>query len=321
MSNETAGTGRPMLLRVVGQAGRVVAGTAGLAIRALAERADDGVSPGPAGVGPRPGGAVRVRPETNGAPHVGAQRTPNGLTPPPPPPGDTGEPRAAGWTEDGAIIRLAAVRLGEAALGLAAVTTRKTLDVASAAAMPVEATLTVAVRVGTSVTRRSRLAKRVDRLARIGRIEQRRNEREAALLLRSAWHRTIDRVVAETDVDGVLGKIDLDAVVARVDLDAVVSRVDVAAVVDRLDVPVLVERVLDDIDLGRIVRESSTGMATETVGAVRVRSAGADRAINGFVDRVILRRAPRNETTPAPGPTADPTAAEPPAVDPGRAPP
>jgi hypothetical protein len=254
--------------RTVGWAGRVVAGTAGLAVRTLRDVAGSG----PDGVSPRPDG-VSLRPD----------RTPDGRTaPPPPPPAETI-----------AVARLAAVRLGEAALGLAAVTVRRTLDVASAAAMPIEAAATIIVRTGTSVAGRSatagRIAGRIDRLARIGREEQRRNEREAALLLRSAWRRSVARVVAETDVDAVVGQVDLDAVVDRIDIDAVVAR---------LDIPTLVERVLDDIDLGRIVRESSTGMAAETVGAVRSRSAGADRAINGFVDRVVLRRPPRDGAAP-----------------------
>ncbi|TDD64283.1 hypothetical protein E1262_28715 [Jiangella aurantiaca] len=266
-ANGTAGTGRPAALRAAGRTGRVVAGAAGLAIRALTELTRT-----------PPDGPSRAR------------RTADGLAAPPPPPA----PYSVKTT---AVVRLTAARLGEAALGLATVTTRRALDVAAAAAMPVEAAATIVVRTGTSIASRNGAAGRIDRLARIGREEQRRNEREAALLLRSAWRRSIGRAVAATDVDAVLDEVDLDAVVRRVDLDAVVVR---------LDIPALVERVLDDIDLGRIVRESSAGMAAETVDAVRVRSAGADRAINGFVDRVVLRRPPRDAV---------------PAAEPGRAPP
>ncbi|TDC48563.1 hypothetical protein E1212_20885 [Jiangella ureilytica] len=291
--NGTAGTGRPLVLRAAGRAGRVVAGAAGLALRAATD------------VPTRLGGH---------------HRTPDGWDAPPAP------PAPGGHDETAAVVRLAAARLGEAALGLAAVTSRRALDVAAAAALPVEAAATIAVRAGTAVAGRSRLAGRIDRLARVGRVEQRRNEREAALLLRSAWQRSVARAVAATDVDAVLDRIDLDAVVAKVDLDAlvaqvdldavvarldvdaVVGRVDLDALIARLDIPVLVEQVLDDVDLGRIVRESSTGMAAETVDAVRSRSAGADRAINGFVDRVVLRRPPRDGSVPAPS-------------EPGRAPP
>lgn len=260
--------------RTAGWAGRVVAGTAGLAIRALR----DVTAPRPDGVSLRPEG-VSLRPD-------GVSLRPGGTPPPPPPP-------PAPDAEPAAIARLAVVRLSQAALGLAAVTTRRALDVAAAAAMPVEAAATAVVRASTSVAGRSatagRIAGRIDRLARIGREEQRRNEREAALLLRSAWRRSVAGAVTEADLDAVIAGIDLDAVVARVDLDAVIAR---------LDIPALVEKVLDDIDLGKIVRESSAGMATETVGAVRVRTAGADRAINGFVDRVVLRRPPRDGVAP-----------------------
>ncbi|PZF79639.1 hypothetical protein C1I92_30155 [Jiangella anatolica] len=176
-------------------------------------------------------------------------------------------------------------RLGEAALGLTALAGRRVLDVAAGVAMPVEAAASVMMRSGGSVARRTGVARRVDRLARIGRDEQRRNERMAADLLRSAWRRSVAQALADADVEAALAGVDLDAIVARVDVDAVVERVGV---------PELVERVLDDVDLGRIVRESSAGMAAETVDAVRWRSAGADRALNGFIDRVVLRRSPRD---------------------------
>ncbi len=281
-------TRRPAAVRLAGRAGRVLAGGAGLAVRAL--------TPGTLGT-------------------LGT-RTPDGLAAPPPPSEDNDHQTA--------IVQVAAVRLGEAALGVAALTSRRVLDVAAGVAMPVEAAAAIVVRAGGAVAGRTGLARRIDGLARVGREEQRRNERAAALLLRSAWRRSVDRVVAETDLDavvdavlaevdvnGVVRRVDLDAIVSRVDVDAVVARVDLNAVVDRLGVPDLVERVLDDIDLSRIVRESSAGMAAETVDAVRVRSAGADRAINGFVDRVVLRRPPRNGARVPPGP-ADGTGRAPP---------
>ncbi|RIQ24452.1 hypothetical protein [Jiangella rhizosphaerae] len=265
-ANGTVGGDRPLVLRAAGRTGRLIAGAAGLAIRAVTDV-------------PQPGHR---------------DRTPDGWGAPPPPPEPGGPARTA------PVVRLTAARLGEATLGLAAVTTRRALDVAAAAAMPVEAAATIVVRAGTAVAGRSRLAGRVDRLARIGRAEQRRNEREAALLLRRAWRQSVASAVAAADVDAVIRRVDLDAVVRRIDVDAVVRRVDLDAVIVRLDIPVLVERVLDDIDLGRIVRESSTGAAAEAVDAVRSRSAGADRAINEFVDRVVLRRPSRDGTEPAP---------------------
>ncbi|WP_157987832.1 hypothetical protein [Jiangella endophytica] len=300
-TDETDGVRRrPAPVRAAGRAGRVLAGGAGLAVRGLT----DLVKP------------PRAR-----------DWTADGRVGPPPPP--------AGRGETGAIAWAAAGRLGEAALGLAALTSRRVLDVAAGVAMPMEAAASVTVRAGAFVAGRTGLAGRIDRLAGVGREQQRRNEGEAALLLRTAWRRSVARVVEETDVDAVLdevdvngivrrvdvdaivGRVDLDTAVSRVDVDEVVQRVDLDAVVTRLRVPELVERVLDDIDLGRIVRESSAGMAAETVDAVRARSADADRVINGFVDRVVLRRAPRDTVrTPADRPrevTAGPANGAPPA--------
>ncbi|SEE64232.1 hypothetical protein [Jiangella alba] len=282
----TDGTERPAAVRAAGRFGRVLAGGAGLTVRGLTSLVAPTPAPGPA--------------SANG-------RTADGQPAPPRPP-----ERHATRAETGATVIAAAGRLGEAALGLAALTSRRTLDVAAGVAMPIEAAASVLVRAGGVVAGRTGVTRRVDRLARIGREEQRRNEREAALLFRSAWRRSVVGAVAvtdvgavldEVDVDGIVRRVDLDGVVRRVDLNAAVSRVDIDAVVERVDldavivrlrVPELVEQVLDDIDLGRIVRESSAGMAAETVDAVRVRSAGADGVLNGFVDRVVLRRPPRD---------------------------
>ncbi|WP_053208145.1 hypothetical protein [Jiangella muralis] len=318
------GTERPAAVRAAGRFGRVLVGGAGLTVRGLTRL----VAPSP---------ARESRPEGGPAGPAGAigQTADGPAVPPPPPPPERPETEAT--------VVAAAGRLGEAALGLAALTSRRALDVAAGVAMPVEAAASIVVRAGAVVAGRTGMARRVDRLARIGREEQRRNEREAALLFRSAWRRSVVGAVAATDVgavldevdvdgivrrvdlDGVVGSVDLNAVVSRVDLDAVVERVDLDAVIVRLRVPELVERVLDDIDLGRIVRESSAGMAAETVDAVRVRSAGADRALNGFVDRVVLRRRPRDsgrvtdardrngaigEEPPAGGAVGDQTAAD-----------
>lgn len=313
------GTERPAAVRAAGRFGRVLVGGAGLTVRGLTSLVAPPREPGPA--------------SANGRTENG--RTADGRPAPPPPP-----ERRATRAETGATVIATAGRLGEAALGVAALTSRRTLDVAAGVAMPIEAAASVLVRAGAVVAGRTGVARRVDRLARIGREEQRRNEREAALLFRSAWRRSVVGAVAvtdvgavldEVDVDGIVRRVDLDGVVRRVDLNAAVSRVDVDAVVERVDldavivrlrVPELVEQVLDDIDLGRIVRESSAGMAAETVDAVRVRSAGADRVLNGFVDRVVLRRPPRDGVRVAAAPERNSAVDEKPAGDgTGRAPP
>jgi hypothetical protein len=88
-------------------------------------------------------------------------------------------------------------------------------------------------------------------------------------------------------VNPLIDEIDFDAVLARVDLDAVLAGIDVSG---------LARRVLDEIDIGQLVRESSTTMAAETADAVRARSMRADRALNRLVDHV-LRRSDERQTS------------------------
>lgn len=68
-------------------------------------------------------------------------------------------------------------------------------------------------------------------------------------------------------------------------LDAVLRRIDLAGIA---------HTVIDDIDLARIIRESSGTMASESVIGVRMQGIEADDRINRIVDRLLLRRTERN---------------------------
>jgi hypothetical protein len=110
--------------------------------------------------------------------------------------------------------------------------------------------------------------------------------------------RVDDRIVDRLDVDAIAARIDVDAIAARIDLDAVIARVDVDAVVARVDLPGLTEQVMDEVDIGEIIRESSSAMATETVDTLRVQGMRADRLLSRVVDR-ILQRPDGRQTDPA----------------------
>jgi hypothetical protein len=121
----------------------------------------------------------------------------------------------------------------------------------------------------------------------------------------------IDRIVRSVDLDAVVERIDLDAIVRRIDLNAVAERIDVDAIAARLDVEAVVERldlaalartVIDEIDLPEIIRRSTGVVASETARGVRMQGIEADRAIDGFVDR-LLGRKPRldSDAEPADG--------------------
>ncbi|MFI8228198.1 hypothetical protein ACIGDI_05180 [Streptomyces sp. NPDC085900] len=102
----------------------------------------------------------------------------------------------------------------------------------------------------------------------------------------------VNRVAARLDVDAVAGRIDLDRIAARVDVDRIAARLDIDGVIARVDLVTLTRAVLEEIDLGRIVRETSGGMADETVDALRLRSARADHIVNRVADRLLHRPAP-----------------------------
>ena len=68
---------------------------------------------------------------------------------------------------------------------------------------------------------------------------------------------------------------------------------DLDAIVARVDLPGLTEQVIDEVDLGEIIRESSSTMATETVDALRVQGMRVDGLVSRIVDRILLRQGQR----------------------------
>jgi hypothetical protein len=108
----------------------------------------------------------------------------------------------------------------------------------------------------------------------------------------------LDEVVARVDVDRIVDRVDLNQIAARLDLDAIIGRVDLDAVVARVDLPGLTEQVIDEVDLGEIIRESSSTMASETVDALRVQGMRVDGLVSRIVDRILLRQGQRQTDPP-----------------------
>jgi hypothetical protein len=103
----------------------------------------------------------------------------------------------------------------------------------------------------------------------------------------------LNQVAARIDLDEIVDRIDIDAIAARIDLDAIVARVDIDAILARVDLPALTEQVIDEVDLGEIIRESSSTMASETVDALRVQGMRVDGLVSRIVDRILLREGQR----------------------------
>lgn len=95
----------------------------------------------------------------------------------------------------------------------------------------------------------------------------------------------IDEVIESVDVGSVIDRVDVQTILDRVDIEALLDRIDIEAVVDRIDVDTLVERT----DLGRIIAQSTGGVASGAVDLVRRQGVGLD----SFVARCAARIRPR----------------------------
>jgi hypothetical protein len=99
----------------------------------------------------------------------------------------------------------------------------------------------------------------------------------------------VSRVIDRVDLDMVVARVDLDRAVARVDLDSAVDRVDVDRVIARTDLAGLARYVVQEIDLPGLLRASTGSVSSEMARSVRDQGAGADRAVERVVDRLLHR--------------------------------
>lgn len=110
----------------------------------------------------------------------------------------------------------------------------------------------------------------------------------------------LEQVDLNRVVTSALDSLDLtQLVIERVDVDAIIERVDVDAIIDRVPLVPLANYVIEEIDLPQIIRESTGGVATDAVNAIRVQGIGADELVSRLADRVLLRRRQRKTAAPA----------------------
>jgi hypothetical protein len=210
--------------------------------------------------------------------------------------------------------------LAAAALGLAVEAQRRSWDAAAVIAGRIGRPVRVLARPAVAVTRGSVAVARhhldLDGWAARGLAEQRRVQAAATRDIRALMATLIaavideidldqvvarvdlDQIVARIDLDQIAARIDLDAIVRRIDLDAIVASVDIDAILARIDLPELTEQVIDEVDLGEIIRESSSTMASETVDALRVQGMRVDGLVSRIVDRILQRDGQRQTGPP-----------------------
>ena len=92
-------------------------------------------------------------------------------------------------------------------------------------------------------------------------------------------------------VKAVMDRIDVTKLVMdHVDIDAIVAQADLDPIIDRLPLINLAEYIVSEIDLPKIIRESSGGIATDAVNAVRMQSVGIDDLISRVADSLMFLR-------------------------------
>ncbi|MEU7580853.1 hypothetical protein AB0B50_24980 [Streptomyces sp. NPDC041068] len=101
----------------------------------------------------------------------------------------------------------------------------------------------------------------------------------------------LDALVSRVDAERIAERIDVNRIAERVDVNRVADRVDVDAVIARIDLVGLTRDVLNEIDLGRIVRDTGGGMTADTVDGIRLLGQRGDRSVNRFADRLLRRAA------------------------------
>ena len=104
----------------------------------------------------------------------------------------------------------------------------------------------------------------------------------------------VNALIDEVDVEALVARVPVDEIVARIDLNRVLATVDVDELVGRVDIAAVAREALEGIDIGEIVQESTAGIATDTMEAVRVQAMNADDLLARIVDRLLGRRGPRH---------------------------
>jgi hypothetical protein len=132
----------------------------------------------------------------------------------------------------------------------------------------------------------------------------------------------IDALLDQVDMNAILAHVDVDALLERIDVDGIVARVDISAMLDRVDMTSIVGEVLDEVDIGGIVRESTGSITGDAVDGARLTAMRLDGFVGRVADALLLRRTSDRAGLPptsAEHPTPDELAPVGPAGDGGSA--
>ena len=111
------------------------------------------------------------------------------------------------------------------------------------------------------------------------------------MFIKSLMTEVVDATLDQIDLTSLaLERIDMERILARVDVNELAAKVDLEAMIDRLDLAKIAEEVIDELDVGELIRDSTGSMATETVEGIRVQGMNADLFVSRLVDRAFGRR-------------------------------
>jgi hypothetical protein len=116
-------------------------------------------------------------------------------------------------------------------------------------------------------------------------------EEAASSFIKSLMTEVVDATLDQIDLTSLaLERIDMERILDRVDVDELAARVDLAAMLERLDLAKIAEEVIEELDVGELIRDSTGSMATETVEGIRVQGMKSDLFVSRLVDRAFGRR-------------------------------
>lgn len=99
----------------------------------------------------------------------------------------------------------------------------------------------------------------------------------------------INAILEALPLDSVLERVDVDALIGRVNVDNILERVDMDALMSRLDIGPVAQKVLDTVDIGAIVRESTGSVTGDVVDVARIQTMQLDSIVERIVDTLLLR--------------------------------
>jgi hypothetical protein len=88
----------------------------------------------------------------------------------------------------------------------------------------------------------------------------------------------------------LVGRVPLDKIIAQVDLNAVLSQVDLNALLQRVDLGPIINSALSELDIGALMRESTTGVGAEMRDAGRATAMHGDEIVARVFDKLLRRR-------------------------------